>query len=110
MTDYEKKLHRAKLQVEIEDAESDLAFLQDEAIGVSEALEDIVRTIRHNAELEPSPADFTADGDVQNRLTPEQIASFASAGSIASMIENLKKARQAVFNLRERKRKLAVMP
>lgn len=72
MTDQEKKLHRAKLQVEIEDAESDLAFLRDQAIGASEVFERIARTIRHNAELEPSTADFTGDGDIQNRLTPSK--------------------------------------
>ena len=108
MTDQDKKLRRAQLQVEIDDAESDLAFLRDEAAQAAQRLEQITETVRRNADLEPSPTDFTAEGDIANRLTPTQVDGFETPTSISRLIERLKKSRQELFSLRERKRKLMV--
>jgi hypothetical protein len=108
MTEQDKKLRRAQLQVDIEDAESDLAFLRDEAAETIHRLEQVAETVRRNADLEPSPTDFTAEGDIVNRLTPTQVADFETSQSVSSLIERLKKARQVLFTLRERKRKLVV--
>jgi hypothetical protein len=108
MTEQERKLHRAKLLVEIEDAERDFVFSQDQAIAVAEALEGIAEKLRRNAELQPSPTDFTAEGDVVNRLSPDQIAEFPRQQSVSALIEELKKSRQSVFNLRKRRERLTV--
>lgn len=79
MTEQEKKLHRARLLVEIEDAERDAAFSRDQASAVAESLERIADKLRHNAELQPSPQDFTADGDVANRLNPNKLPAFQAS-------------------------------
>jgi len=104
MTDKDRKLHRGTLLVQIEDAEDGLGFLRGNAISAAKALEQIAEKLRHNALREPSPADFTPEGDIENRLTPDEFASFETAGTVAAMIEKMKKARQDVFNLRKLKR------
>jgi hypothetical protein len=106
MTDQEKKLHRAKLLIEIEDAERDLAFSQDQAIALAERLEKIADKLRGNAELQPNPLDFSPEGDVANRLTPDQISEFPVLQMVAAVVEELKRSRQTVLNLRKRMDKL----
>jgi hypothetical protein len=99
MTDRERKLHIAGVRIDVEEAEDQLAVLQDQASSLAEK-------IAYNATIEPSASDFTADGDAERRLTPDQATRFGAANAIATLIEDLKKARQAVRHNRERKRKL----
>jgi hypothetical protein len=102
MPEFEKKLHRGTMLAEIEDADSELACLRDQAIGMAERLEEIAGSLRRNARLEPSPSDFMAEGDIDNRLTPDQIAKFETPQSVSHVIEELKNARQELVNLRKR--------
>ncbi len=104
MTDKDRKLHRGTLLVQIEDAEDGLGFIRGNAISAAKALEQIADRLRRNALLEPSPSDFTPEGDIENRLTPDEFASFETVASVSAMIEKMKRARQDVFNLRKLKR------
>jgi len=96
MTEHERNLRRGQLLVQIEDADEELGLLRGDAIGMAKAL-------RHNANLDPSPHDFTPEGDVNNRLTPDEVATFVTVTSVSKLIEELKKSRQDVFNLGKQK-------
>jgi len=104
MTDKDRKLHRGQLLVQIEDAEDDLGGLRGQAISAARSLEEVADKLRQNAALEPSPTDFTIEGDVNNRFTPNEVATFAAIDSLAKLIEAMKRARQDVFNLRRLRR------
>lgn len=108
MTVDEKRLHRAQLIVEIEDAESDLAFSCDKARDMVHAMQTVIDTLQHSIELEPSSRDFTADGELETRLSLAQHANFVTVAAVGNVINEMKKCRQALFNLRERKRKLVL--
>jgi len=105
MTDNEKRFQRAQLQIQIEDAEEKLSRLSDRACEMADLLSAVANKLTENSALSPSPLDFTADGDQQHRLSPDQrnIPSFAE---IARMIEELKAARQNLHNLRNTKRQM----
>lgn len=104
MTERDRKLHRGNLLVQIEDTEDNLGFLRGTAISTAQAFERVAERLRRNALLEPSPLDFTAEGDVENRLTPDEAASFETVESVSTQIEKMKRARQDVFNLRKLRR------
>jgi hypothetical protein len=104
MTDQDRKLHRGNLLVSIEDAEEELKLLCGEAFVTAKGLAEIAERITDNARLEPSPSDFIPEGDIRNRLTPTQFSDFPKVDSVTKLIEDMKKARQAVFDLRKLKR------
>lgn len=104
MTNQERNLYRGQLLVQIENAEEDLGLLRCDAISAARGLEGITEKLRRNAWLEPSPSDFTPEGDIENRLTPDEIATFATVESVSKLIERMKRARQDVFNFRKLKR------
>lgn len=106
MTADEKRMQRAQLIIELEDAESDLAFSRDKARAMVHTLQTVIDTLQNNIELEPSSRDFTADGELENRLTLAQHANFVTVAATGSVISEMRKCRQNLFNLRERKRKL----
>jgi hypothetical protein len=109
MTTDEKRMHRAKLLIDLEDAESDLAFSRDKARDMVYAMRTVIDTLEHSVELEPSSGDFTADGDLEIRLSLAQHANFVTVAAAGGVISEMKKCRQSVFNLRERKRKLVLL-
>lgn len=109
MTLEEKRLHRAKLLIELEDAESDLSYARDSAIGFAEGLEEIASVLRKNAEMEPSSDDFTAEADIANRLNPTQLARLQNWQSVTAAISEMKHSRQTLFNLRKRKSSLPLV-
>jgi ubiquinone biosynthesis protein UbiJ len=102
MTDQEKKIQRAQLQVELDDARDDLAHLREKAIRLANKIEQVCQLLRRNASREPSAADFTAEADMANRLQPEH-QSALDHSEIVKLIDELKVTRQKVFNLSERK-------
>jgi hypothetical protein len=104
MTDQEKKLQRAQLQVELEDAQSELAHLQERAQAMADHVSDIVNKLRHSASLKPSTQDFSMNADLARRLAPDQQLDVSAA---IKLIEELKQARQKVYGLLERKQNLA---
>jgi hypothetical protein len=108
MTADEKRMHRAQLIVDIEDAESNLSSSREKALKMVCSLQTVIRTLQRNIELEPSTADFTADGDIASRLTPDQHANFVTALAVATEIGAMKRCRQDLFNFRERKRKIVL--
>jgi len=105
VTDQEKRLHRAQLLIDIEDAEKELAYSRDKAATVAREHENISDAIRRNIEIDPSQADFTVDGEVANRLTPTQIT-FEGGQTAAALIAEMRRARRNLFDLYERRRKL----
>jgi hypothetical protein len=81
-----------------------LEILRGDAIATAKLLERIASKLRYNAVLEPNPDDITPESDVNNRLTPDEVAGFATISSISKLIKEMKKARQDVFNLRKLRR------
>lgn len=108
MTYEEQRRQRVELRLDMEDAERNLAHLQERAIRSAESLEAVARKLRKNAGLAPSRADFDAETELQMCLTVEQFAMLKSSGdSIVSQIAELRQERQHVFHLRERDANLA---
>ena len=66
-------------------------------------LQEVVNAIFRNVELEPSAEDFTADGELKNRLTPVQLAKLQDWKSIIEIFGELRRYRQSLYNLRKRK-------
>lgn len=102
MTDEDKKLERAKVHVALEDAKSALMSSRRKTTHLADGLEHIVRKIRHNARLEPSGSDFSLDADLSNRLSPQDQA-LLDYGAAAALIEELKRCRQNLYHLQNRK-------
>jgi hypothetical protein len=103
MTADEKRRHRAELQIEIEDGESDFTYCRDRARGLASDLRGVVDKILRNAELEPSAEDFTADAELENRLSPTQLARLQDWKSVIEIFGELRRYRQSLYNLRKRK-------
>jgi hypothetical protein len=95
--------------IEIEDAHSDLAHLREKAETMIEQLNAVGLKLRHNISLGPSSSDFTPEGDIQNRLGPEFVG-LPGYGDFLKVIEELKTARQKVYNLELRKAQLQGAP
>jgi hypothetical protein len=102
MSEDEKKLQRALRIVELHDAQSDLACLRDRALGEAEALEGIAKRLKVNADLEPSSDDFVFEVEAKRRLSPQEIGRYQKIEALVSLVEEMKLARQKVFNLRHR--------
>jgi hypothetical protein len=105
LTDKDIRLRRAQLIVEIEDAEKELADSRSNAAFVIEEHESLSFALRRNIELEPSLADFNADAEVANRLTPTQMT-YEGGQAAAVLIADMRRKRQNLFNLRKRQRGL----
>lgn len=104
MTTDEKRRHRAELQIEIEDAESDFAYCRDRARGLASGLQEVAAVILRNAELETRTDnyDFTADAELENRLSPTQLAKVQDWKSVIEIFGELRGYRQCLHNLRKR--------
>ena len=106
MTDQEKRHLRADLLIEIEDAQEEYAHLREKSLRLADGLIEISKKVRGNATLNPSVADFSSDFELANRLRPEHQAVLNFAETV-KLIEELKVARQKLFNLTERKAQLS---
>ncbi len=109
MTDQEKKLRRAQLLVDLEDAQNELAHLREKAERAIQQMKVAANKLRHNITLEPSTADFTVEGDIANRLGPES-QSLPGYAELLKLIDELKVARQNVYNLQLRKAQIQGVP
>jgi len=107
MTEDAKREVRVRLQIELEDAESELAHLRENALAAVDSLYETANKLRHNARLEPSRGDFSMESDLRDRLTPDQIAKHVPSDAVIRMISELRQSRQKVFNLKERRDQLA---
>jgi len=58
--------------------------------------------ILRNAELEPTKDDFTADAELENRLSPTQLAKLQDWKSILEILGELRSYRKGIYNLRKR--------
>ena len=103
MTVDEKRKNRVELQIGIEDAESDFIHCQDRARGVARGLQEVAEVILRNTELEPSANDFSADAELENRLTPTQLGKLQDWKSVMEIFGELKCCRQALYNLKKRR-------
>lgn len=104
MTDQEKKLQRAQLQVELDDAQSELAHLQEKALAMADHIANVVRKLQHNAILKPSQLDFSVEAELENRLDPGQ---QLDVEAVRKVISEMRAGRQKVYSLLDRKAKLA---
>ena len=103
MTAGERRQQRAQILVELEEAETELSALQTKAARVADGLSAIASKLKRNAILEPEPEDFQPDFELKNRLSPESQSHFITYAAGIGLIEELKVARQKVFNLRRQK-------
>jgi hypothetical protein len=106
MTEQEKKMERANLFLELEDATSDLVHLRERAFRFAKCLRDAAAKIESSAREEPSGNDFTAEGDLMRRLDPRSQEALNYDAAV-KLIEELKTARQNLYNLNLRKSSLA---
>ncbi len=86
----------------MEDAESNLYFLHEKALQAAQDSQDVVDTIQRNCDLKPSADSFDADANLENRLSPRSQAALNYA-HLLKLLEDLKRARQQLFNMRQRK-------
>ena len=107
MTDDAKKLQRAQLQVELDDAESDFACLRESSFRLVQEVGDAQVRLKMNINLEPSAEDFILEAEIARRLSQKQQSALESSAKAIAAIEELKVARQKIFNLRLRKKNLA---
>lgn len=105
MTEQEKRQQRADLLIGVEDAHTEYAHLRERVYRLADSFEDVVRTLRCNGTLKPSPADFDAELEIESRLKAEHQAIF-DFQKTADAIEELRRARQRLFTLTERKAQL----
>jgi hypothetical protein len=104
MADQNGILHRAGLEVELEDAQRDLAHLQDLAKEMSSDFLGISHELEHDAALMPSASDFNVEPELASRLDLDQTLDIVAA---RSLISQMSAARKRVYNLESRKRRLA---
>jgi hypothetical protein len=106
MTDQEKKQQRVSLGIEIEDAKDEFFHLREKALRLADSFDEITKKIRINANHRPSPADFTSEFELANRLGPDHQAAL-NFEDIGKLIEELRASRKKLFNLAERKSQLS---
>jgi hypothetical protein len=106
MTEQEKRQERAALQIEIENANEDLAYLRAKALRLADGFAEVSRKFRTNGSLNPSGADFDPASEIENRIRPELETLFDFTATVA-LIDQLRTARKKVFNLSERKAQLS---
>jgi len=104
MTEQGNKLHRAQLQVELENAQGELAHLRKKAFRMSDELNERFKKLHDSLSREPSVKDFSMHVDMTDRLNPTLQVDIPA---IIKMLDELKVARQKVYNLQERKNQLA---
>jgi len=104
MTEQGNKLHRAQLQVELENAQGELAHLRKKAFRMSDELNERFKKLHDSLSREPSVKDFSMHVDMTDRLNPTLQVDIPA---IIKMVDELKVARQKVYNLQERKTQLA---
>jgi len=105
MTEQEKKQQRGELLAELEDAQLELAHLQERGNRIADKMEAVLKKLRKNTTLAPSRDDFNMRGDELNRLDIGEVC--PDSAQIGKLIDEMKAARQKVFNLAERKQQLA---
>jgi predicted DNA-binding ArsR family transcriptional regulator len=103
MTEQEKKL-QPQLQVDLQDAQGELAHLREKAFRMSDELNERFKTLHDSLSREPSVKDFSMHIDITDRLNPTLQLDIPA---IIKMVDELKVARQKVHNLQERKTQLA---
>lgn len=109
MTDQEKREQRGRLLVDLEDAKSDLASLQEKAVRMSEEMKEAATTVRRNADLQPSGEELATGGAAENRLGQEY-QSLPAYIDLIKLIQALRAARQKVYSLELRKARLEGSP
>jgi hypothetical protein len=104
MTEQEMKLQRAQWQVDLEDAQRELAHLRKKAFRMSDELNERFKQLHDGLSREPSVKDFSMHVEMTDRLNPTL---ELDVPAIIKMLDELKIARQKVYNLQERKTQLA---
>jgi hypothetical protein len=101
----EKRQQRAEVLIDLEDAQETLRHLQVKAERQAEFLEGVAHKVKYNASLKPSGLDFSMATDLANRLGPNEQA-IPDFTTIQKLIEELRAARQKIFNLEQQRSQL----
>ena len=109
MTDQEKRQSRGELLVNLEEAQKNLAHLQEKAEQFSDAMEGAATKLRRNANRKPSAEECAAGVDSEDRLGPE-CQSLPSYAEALRLIDELNVARRKVWNLESRKARTSGVP
>ena len=107
MTAEEKLSISKRLRSEVTDAEDTLAYTREKALQYTQQLREVIQTIEASCKLEPSREDFDMDATrPELRLSPEYQGALNYTTAI-TLISNLKFARQALFNVQQRRARMA---
>lgn len=104
MTDQEKRLQRAQLQIDLEDAQNGLEHLRKKALRMSGELKELYEKLQDSVGREPSSDDFSMRVGMTDRLRPDV---QLDVPAIIEVLDELKASRQKVYNLQEQKNRLA---
>jgi Zn-dependent oligopeptidase len=102
MTVRDKQTLRAQLHIELEDAESSFAYQREQVAQLSQGLRSVIDTLQANCDLDPSADSFDADANLEHRLSPS-CQSILNYAALLKALDGLKRARQNLFNVRQRK-------
>jgi hypothetical protein len=105
VTTDERRQQRAEILIDLEDTQENFRALQVKASRMADFLDGIAGKLRHNASLRPSGRDFSLDTDLANRLGPNE-QSIPDFVTIQRLIEELRTARQKIFNLEQQRSQL----
>lgn len=105
VTDDEKRRQRIELECELDKAKEDLANFQEHAERLADGLESVAATLRKNVKLHPSADDFSAEAQLENRVSPDKelVVNFPA---VVKAIEDMRLTRQKISNLQQRKKRL----
>jgi hypothetical protein len=106
MTAEEKISISDRLRIEIQNAESTLAYKREKAFQFTQRLREVIETVEMNCNLQPSREDFEMETSLERRLSPEYQGVLNYTAAI-TLISDLKTARHALFNVNLRKSQIA---
>jgi hypothetical protein len=95
-----------QLKREIQNAESTLAYKREKAFQFTQKLREVIETVEANCNVQPSSEDFEMEANLERRISPEYQGALNYTAAI-TVISDLKIARQALFNVRQRKAQIA---
>jgi hypothetical protein len=109
VTDQEKRMQRAQLVIDCEDAARDLAHLREKSQRIMEVIHEVSEWLYEHKSKEPSPADFqplTGDNREAAIRVEGKYREYMNINHCIKLTEELKSARGKLFNLKQRREAL----
>lgn len=103
MTDNQRISIRSQLLAEIEQAEDDFACRREQALRLAREFRQVAEIAEHNAMAIPSAEDCLAGPSLSQQLPEQTYKSVLDYPATISLLSEVRKARQKVHDLRQRK-------